>query len=177
MKKITILLAMMLAFSVMATACGNNSSASSSGSSSAGASSTVSSSTAGTETLTESLPDIMKKVYDGVDMDIMLIEDEITEEDSDYHLRMTRDKYEEAYISQAGMSAQAHSVVLVRTKPGTDMEAFCEELMKNGDLPQKWICAEAENVQTAYVGDVAILIMTYNDYADKLMENFKALAK
>lgn len=175
MKKITMLLALTLAFSVMATACSNNSASSSS--SAASGSSYAVSSTAGTENLTEPLADIMKKVYEGTGIEMMLMEDEVTEENSDYHLRMARDQYEEAYVSEAGMSAQAHSVILVRTKPGTDMEAFKQELLKNGDLPQKWICVEAENVQVDNVGDVAILIMTYNDYADKLMANFKALAK
>ncbi|MEG0804636.1 MAG: hypothetical protein RSF90_06755, partial [Pygmaiobacter sp.] len=126
MKKLAFLLALATAFSAFAVGCGSKPAANSN--------------------LTGSLEEIMTKVYEGVDVEIMVQTSEITEEDSDYHLRMPRSDYEEALISQSAIGSQAHSVVLVRTKPDTDMEAFKKALLKNADLPQKWICVEAEKV-------------------------------
>ena len=72
------------------------------------------------------------------------------------------------------MSSVAHSVVLVRLPNGIDASAFASKMKANAD-PRKWICVEAEKVATASKGNLAILVMSASDRADKIIANFKNL--
>ncbi len=70
------------------------------------------------------------------------------------------------------------SVVLVRVPEGTDAETVASSIKENAD-PRKWICVEADIVETYVNGDVVMLIMVnsenHSEAAEKMAENFKAL--
>lgn len=80
----------------------------------------------------------------------------------------------EAMASEPMMSSIAHSVVLVRLPNGIDASAFASKMKANAD-PRKWLCVEAEKVATASKGNLAILVMSASDKADKIIANFKNL--
>jgi len=81
----------------------------------------------------------------------------------------------EALASEAMMSAQAHSVVLVRVPEGEDVAAVAAEIEKNAD-PRKWICVEAEKTVVTVKGDVIMLCMSNAAAADAIVANFEALS-
>lgn len=81
----------------------------------------------------------------------------------------------EAVCSEAMIGSIAHSAVLVKVPEGTDAEALAAEMQENAD-PRKWICVEAESVQTAVNGDLVLLVMSSQATADAMIANFEALS-
>lgn len=79
-----------------------------------------------------------------------------------------------AVCSEAMMNAIAHSVVLVEVPEGVSAQTVADAMKENAN-PRKWVCVEAESVQSAANGNLAILVMTSQDGADQIIKNFKAL--
>ena len=53
--------------------------------------------------------------------------------------------------------------------------------MKNGINPRKWICVEADDIASAYAGNVVMLFMVSSDFADtvtsaQMVDAFNAVA-
>ena len=120
-----------------------------------------------------SLPDIMEKLYEGIDSEAlaMMNNTELNDENFKYYAFADVD-YKEAIASEA-MSSTAHSVVLIRLNDPKDAEKAVEDIEANAD-PRKWICVEAENTYVLSKGDLVVLIMS-NDLAPKIKENFENL--
>lgn len=121
-----------------------------------------------------SLADLMKEVYDGVDME-NLDRGKVTDEKMEYMLGSSDLDIKEAYYSEPLMSSIAHSVVLVRANEDADIEKIKKEI-KDKVNPQKWVCVwvEEEHVHVESRGDLIILIMD-NENDEKLLENFNNL--
>ena len=121
-----------------------------------------------------SLADIMKEVYEGVDME-NLDRGKVTDEKMEYMLGSSDLDIKEAYYSEPLMSSIAHSVVLVRANEDADIEKIKKEI-KDKVNPQKWVCVwvEEEHVHVESRGDLIILIMD-NENDEKLLENFNNL--
>ncbi len=85
--------------------------------------------------------------------------------------------YAEGYrglASEAMMRATAHSVVLLELPTEEAALRAAEDMKANAD-PRKWICVEAENVQTAANGKLALLVMSTQELADAIIANFYSL--
>ncbi len=78
-----------------------------------------------------------------------------------------------ALVSEAAINALAHSVVLVELPTEADAVAAAAAMKANAD-PAKWICVEAESVQTTSKGRLALLVMSSQDTADAIVTNFNA---
>lgn len=87
----------------------------------------------------------------------------------------TRDiEYEEILASEPMMSSIAYSVVLVRMKDGSDIEAAKQQIL-NTVNPAKWFCVEVpkEDVIVKNRGNVIILIMVADaEFREKLDKGF-----
>ena len=130
----------------------------------------------GEKNIEGSLPDIMTKLYDGIDekeMPMMVENIELNEENFKFYAFSENIKYKEAIASESMTGSTAHSVVLIRLEDAKDAEEAVEELEKNAD-PRKWICVAADNVYAMSKGDLVVLIMS-NDLAPKIKENFEKL--
>ena len=102
----------------------------------------------GNKNIEGSLEDIMEKVYAGIADDqkpMGLSNMEVTEETVEGFLGTDKIEYKEALASESMVGSIAHSVVLVRTKEGADVEKI-KETIKDKVNPRKWICVEAEKV-------------------------------
>ena len=99
----------------------------------------------GSENIEGTLEDLMTNVYSGISEAErpMLMNTEVTEENIEYYLGTTDIEYEEALASEPMMGSIAHSVVLVRTKDNTDIEAIKTKIKENIDH-RKWICVWVE---------------------------------
>lgn len=131
----------------------------------------------GVKNVEGSLEDIMTKVYGDIpsnQLPMMLSNIEITSENQEYYLGTNDITYKEALASESMVGSIAHSVVLVRTKEGADVEKI-KETIKDKVNPRKWICVEAEKVYVESKGDLIILIMSNKDLADKIKTNFENL--
>lgn len=65
---------------------------------------------------------------------------------------------EAAVASEAAISSQAYSLVLVRVAEGADAAQVADQ-MAAGINPQKWICAMADDIMVGSAGNVAMLVM------------------
>ena len=65
-------------------------------------------------------------------------------------------KIKSIHYSEPMMSSQAYSLVVAKVKDAAD--AVAKEMKENVDT-RKWICVEADEVQTAVVDDMVLLVM------------------
>ena len=134
----------------------------------------------GNKNIEGSLEDIMAKVYADIPEDerpMMLTNTEVNEENIEYFLGTKDIEYEEALASESGVGSIAHSVVLVRTKKGANVEAIEEKIEKSVN-PRKWICVgvEKDDVIVESEGNLIILIMVQDEKTrEKLEDSFEKL--
>ena len=127
-----------------------------------------------------SLEDIMTKVYADIpenERPMMLMNTEVTDENVEYYLGTKDIEYEEALASESGVGSIAHSVVLVRTKKGANVEAIEEKIEKSVN-PRKWICVgvEEDDVIVESEGNLIILIMVEDEKTrEKIEDSFDRL--
>lgn len=68
-------------------------------------------------------------------------------------------------VSEAMMSSQAYSLVLVQVKDPADAKSVAEEMLAGID-PVKWICVEADDLQIVTQGDIVMLFMVSSSLSD-----------
>jgi hypothetical protein len=71
----------------------------------------------------------------------------------------------EASVTEPAMSAQAYSVVLVKVADGVDAATVADS-MKSGVNPRKWICVEADEIETVVDGNYVLLVMMSSDLSE-----------
>ena len=131
----------------------------------------------GSKNIEGSLEDIMTKLYAGIPEDqrpMMLMNTEVNEENVEYFLGTKDIEYEEALASESGVGSIAHSVVLIRVKDNTDVEAIKDKIEKYIN-PRKWVCVEAEEVEIESKGNLIIVIMSSEQNAEKIEKSFNNL--
>lgn len=77
-------------------------------------------------------------------------------------------------VSEPMMNAQAYSLVMVKTAQGADIEAMKQEMIDNIDV-RKWICVSAEKVYVTNYKDVIFLVMSSDEWAKPVYDEFKNL--
>lgn len=100
----------------------------------------------------------------------------LTEENSEYSLGVTRNRYADGIAAEAAMSSVPFSVCLVQANSADEAEQLAADIEANAD-PRKWVCVEAESKIVDWSGDKVILIMASSDLADQLHAGFTALAQ
>ena len=155
-KKLTaLLLALTLLFAC--AACGSGNSTTDSG-----------------KTISGTLPEIIDRLYDTVDVDdeqrdflknsVGTVE--IPKDQSAYYFGVENLDFEEAVASEPFINAIAFSVCLMRVKDGTDIDELKAEIRRS---------ANPNDVRVESVGDLVLLIMA--DDSEKYSEAFYALAE
>ena len=117
----------------------------------------------------------MEKVYANIPENqrpMMLTNTVVTDENIEYYLGTKDIEYEEALASESGVGSIAHSVVLVRTKKGANIEAIKDRIERNVD-PRKWVCVgvERDDIVVENEGDLIILIMVEDEATREKLED------
>ena len=125
------------------------------------------------------LEDLMTKMYADIKEDErpMLANTPVDSENIEYYLGDASIEYEEALASEPMMGSIAHSVVLVRTKDGADIEGIKTKIKEKVN-PRKWICVgvEKEDVIVENRGNLIVLIMVQDETTrEKLKTAFNNL--
>lgn len=121
------------------------------------------------------LEDIISKVYIGLENDLPAVSNiPVGKDNFSYFFGAENIDFDEALVSEAMMNAVPHSVGVIRLKSDADVEKVKQEIKQKAN-PRKWICVEAEKVIVESKGNVIILIMSFEDTADKIAENFNNL--
>ncbi|SHO43248.1 hypothetical protein [Anaerocolumna xylanovorans] len=125
--------------------------------------------------------DIINKIYEQKDPGLKLETTKLDLTDSDklkYYLGLTdASLIKEAAVSEAMITSQAYSLVLVRVKDSKDTEKAAKEMLDGIDQ-RKWICVMADDLKVAACGDIIMLIMVQSQIADtvtsdQLVDAFK----
>lgn len=121
----------------------------------------------GAQNVEGTLEEIMTKVYAEVPEDqrpMGLTNMEVTEETVEGFLGSADIKYAEALASESMVGSIAHSVVLLRTEDGADVEKVKEQISESVN-PRKWVCVgvEKEDVIIKNKGNLIIVIIVENE--------------
>ena len=116
----------------------------------------------------------MASILSGVPELPALMETELTAESFEFYTFIPQGEGYRGLASDAAIGSIAHSVVLVEVPEGADASQAAADMAANAN-PRKWICVEAESVQTASKGRLALLVMSTQAVADALIANFNAL--
>lgn len=184
MKKLAITLTALtlaLALAACGSTAGSSSSTASSGAASSSASSSASSESSSAAAVdTSDLTAVMDALFSGIaeDQMPMLMPQEdgskyapLTEENSEYNTGVALSAYKEGICAEAAMSAQAHSICLLKANSAEEAAQLAEDVAANAN-PNKWICVGAERTIVAYSGDTVLLAMSFNDLAQTVLDNF-----
>ncbi len=117
---------------------------------------------------------VMASILSGVPELPALMETELTAESFEFYAFIPQGEGYRGLASDAAIGSIAHSVVLVEVPEGADASQAAADMAANAN-PRKWICVEAESVQTASKGRLALLVMSTQAVADALIANFNAL--
>ncbi len=80
----------------------------------------------------------------------------------------------EALANESLMSSVAHSAVILRLPEGSDVEKIRAKIEKNAD-PVKWICVGAEKKEVVSNGNHILLVMSFEDITDTMVERFMGM--
>ncbi len=78
-----------------------------------------------------------------------------------------------AYAADALVNVTAHSLVVIKCNDD-NTQKLAETIAENANI-RKWLCVSAETVKVAYSDHYVMLVMSFEDTTEKLLENFKAL--
>lgn len=179
MKKLAMILASIMAVSMLA-ACGTSNSDVASGPTSTSGS--VSSSVTSQVAQDTDLNTVMDKLFENLPEDqvpMMMTNPDgskyaaLTDENSEYNVGVSRDSYVEGICAEAAINVQAHSVCLVKAESPEKAAELAKQISEKAN-PNKWICVGAEHETVAYAGDTVLLSMTFNTLAQPILDNFKA---
>lgn len=82
------------------------------------------------------------------------------------------DGIESIVVSEPMMSSQAYSLILVKADTSKRADEIAK-LMNENVNTNKWICVSAEKVYSTSSGNIAFLIMSSEEWARPVYENFK----
>ena len=128
----------------------------------------------------QDLSNLVTKIYDGIDMPLQSLQtQEIDLSDSDFVKTITglENGYDFEYLvaSEPMMSSQAYSLVLAKVKDGVDANELAKKMQESVNT-RKWICVSAEKVYATNSGNIVCLVMSSEELAKPVYENFKKLA-
>ncbi len=84
----------------------------------------------------------------------------------------SNENVEKLVVSEPLMNAQAFSSVAIIVKDGSNIEDMKQEMLDNINM-NKWICVSAEKLYITNNGNVIFLVMSSEDRAKPVYENFK----
>lgn len=123
------------------------------------------------------MEDLMAKLYEGInekDLPVYLGNITLTDENLSNYIGTSDIKWKEAIASESGIGAIAHSVILIRMDDkatSKDIEE-AKNKIKESVNPAKWVCVQAEKVYVESNNNLIVVIMTFEDIADSIKDNF-----
>jgi len=106
----------------------------------------------------EALVALINELYEGVDLEIMTMEIELTEANFSQFVFIDYIEGTTGVVSQAVISAIPHAVVLLELPEDADASAIAAEIEAEAD-PARWICVEAEDSGVFYSGNFVVFAM------------------
>lgn len=137
-----------------------------------------------TETLkietAEDMKNVIDKIYEKVGQQLPKLDEtheiDLTDEYAvSYNTGLnTVENIKYIVVSEPFISAQAYSLVMVKVQDSSNVQAVKQSMFDNIDT-RKWICVEAEKVYVTNYEDVIFLVMSSEEWAKPVYDEFKAL--
>ena len=109
-------------------------------------------------------------LYEGVDDVPMTMDAELTAANFDQFVFIDYIEGATGVVSQAVVSAIPHAVVLLQLPEGSDAAAVAAEIDEAAD-PARWICVEAEKASVFYAGNFVVFAMSFENVVDGVGAN------
>ena len=127
----------------------------------------------------EELSTLVDKIYDGIETDIFNVETRTIDLDDTTSVKSytgleNGQNLEYAVASEPMINAQAYSLILAKVKQGVNANEVAKDMSENIDM-RKRICVSAEKLYATNSGDIIFLVMTNEEMATKVFNNFKTL--
>ena len=131
-------------------------------------------------TSAEDLTALVDKIYEGVEIEMPMVMSQaldVTQADMVNYMTGLEngENLEYVVVSEPLMSSQAYSLILAKVKEGVDPSKVAQEMNENIN-ERIWICVTAEKIYATNSGDVVCLVMSNEETAKAVYENFKTLA-
>ena len=120
--------------------------------------------------------EIMAQLIEGVNSEISVVSIPLDEENFKAYTFIDYIEGAEGVASEAMISSVAHSVVLVRLPEDADAQAVAEDIEANAN-PNKWLCVTAEKTEVVSHGNLVLLVMSFEDDATTVVDNFNAFCE
>jgi hypothetical protein len=124
--------------------------------------------------LNDELSSIIDKIYESKDPGLMLATTPLDLNNMDmvnYNTGLQDvSKVKAIVVSEAMITSQAYSLVLVRTKDAADTKSVARDMLDGID-PAKWICVNADDLQIVTSNDMVMLIMMSSTFSDQVTSN------
>ena len=120
--------------------------------------------------------EIMAQLIEGVNSEISVVSIPLDEENFKAYTFIDYIEGAEGVASEAMISSVAHSVVLVRLPADADAQAVAEDIEANAN-PNKWLCVTAEKTEVVSHGNLVLLVMSFEDDATTVVDNFNAFCE
>ena len=123
----------------------------------------------------EDLTALVDEIYKGLEVEMPMLATQvvdITDNDAVKYVTGLENANDLEYVVESlpMMMAQPYSLVLVKVKDGVNVE------MNDNIDNRKWICVTAEKVYTTTSGNVICLVMSHEETAKAVYDNFKKIA-
>ena len=130
---------------------------------------------------TEELENLVDKIYEGIPEENMPMLQSMLIDINDKDMVSSligfdsTEKIDAIVASEPMMSSQAYSMVLVKVKDTKDANEIAKKINESVN-PNKWICVSAEKIYTTSIDNIVCLVMSDEEVAKPVFENFKKLA-
>jgi len=116
---------------------------------------------------------LVNVLLEGIDDVPMPLEMELTEENFQRFVFIDYIEGSTGVVSQAAISAIPHAVVLIELPEGVDAAAVAAEIDAAAD-PAHWICVEAEKASVFYGGNYVVFVMSFESVVNGIEANLDA---
>lgn len=116
------------------------------------------------------LEDLVGEIYEGIEVP-QYETIQLNEENFEYFAFIPYEQDIKAVAADALVNIEAHSLVLIYTEKDNALD-LATKIFENAN-PNKWLCVGAEQVNVAYSNHYVMLVMSSEDLAESITNNFE----
>lgn len=131
-------------------------------------------------TSAEDMQNLINNVYSGVDaqlpptLNTQVVDVNNADILKNYTGLSSNENIDAVVASEPMIGSQAYSFVLVKVKDGADADSVAKEMSENVNT-RKWICVQAEKLYATSVDNLALLVMSSDEWATPVYNKVKEI--